>query len=66
LLLKSAAPGTARLPLAHSKLQEVAAEFRPDDRGVGFFSFPEIGKNYRIPIGFEAEWVTLPVMPPTK
>jgi hypothetical protein len=66
LLLKAAAPGTARLPLSHSKLQEVAAEFRPDDRGVGFFMLPEIGKDYRIPVGFEAEWVTLPALPPEK
>ena len=66
LLVKSAVPGTARLPLAHSKLQEVTAEFRPDERGVGFFMLPEIGKNYRIPVGFEAEWVTLLAVPPFK
>jgi hypothetical protein len=31
---------------------------RSDEPGVGFFLFPLAVTNYKIPVGFEAEWET--------
>jgi hypothetical protein len=66
LLVKSAGPGSANLPMVHGRWLEISATFRPEERGVGFFLLQNVGKHYQIPSGFETEWVTLPASAETK
>jgi len=66
LLVKSAGPGSANLPPIHGHWPEIGAAIRPEQRGVGFFYFPSVGRNYQIPSGFESEWVTVAVATESK
>jgi hypothetical protein len=60
LLLKLAVVETARLPTHNGNHAKIEALFRPDETGVGFLVFSDVSKDYRIPSGFEAVWMTLP------
>jgi hypothetical protein len=61
LLVKVALAGSAKIPLVNSHWPDIDATFQPESPGVGFFVFPNVPKKYRIPAGFEAEWVTVNV-----
>jgi hypothetical protein len=65
LLVKSAIPGSAKLPMISPRAiwPDIDATFRPESPGVGFFSFPNVPSKYKIPAGFEAEWVTVNASP---
>ncbi len=60
LRVTGALSGTAKLQMKRGRWPEIEAITRPEQPDVGFFLFPEIEKNYQIPAGFEAEWVTVP------
>jgi hypothetical protein len=59
LLVKSAIPGSTKLPMIRSRWPDIDATFRPESPGVGYFVFPDVPPQYKIPAGFEAEWVTV-------
>jgi hypothetical protein len=59
LLVKSAIPGSTKLPMIRALWPDIDAAFRPESPGVGFFVFPNVPEKYKIPAGFEAEWVTV-------
>jgi hypothetical protein len=63
LLVKTAVSGSAKLPLVRSLWPDIAATFRPESPGVGFFVFPDVPPKYKIPAGFEAEWMTVSASP---
>jgi hypothetical protein len=63
LLVKSAIPGSAKLPMIRAMWPDIDATFRPESPGVGFFVFPNVPAKYKIPAGFEAEWVTVNTSP---
>jgi hypothetical protein len=66
LSLKGAISGSAKLPVIRGHFPEIRSGLRAEQRGVGFFLFPEVFENYQIPAGFETEWVTLPALPSSK
>jgi hypothetical protein len=66
LTVRSAASLSAKLPLFRGRWLEVRAMTRPEQPGVAFFLFPQIAKDYQIPAGFEADWVTVPAAQPEK
>jgi hypothetical protein len=59
LLVKSAIPGSTKLPMVRSRWPDIDATFRPESPGAGYFVFPDVPEKYKIPAGFEAEWVTV-------
>jgi len=65
LLVKSTIPGSAKLPMISPRAMwpDIDATFRPESPGVGFFAFPNVPPKYKIPVGFEAEWVTVNASP---
>jgi hypothetical protein len=63
LLVKSAVAGSTKLPMVRSQWPEIDATFRPDSPGVGFFVFPDVPPRYKIPAGFETEWITVNMSP---
>jgi hypothetical protein len=63
LLVKFAVPGSAKLPMIRSRWPDIDATFRPESPGVGYFVFPEAPPKYKIPAGFETEWVTVSASP---
>ena len=58
LAVRSALSGSSRISPQHGHFPEIRAMARSDEPGVGFFLFPLAVTNYKIPIGFEAEWET--------
>ena len=63
LLVKSAIPGSAKLPMIRAMWPDIDATFRLESPGVGFFVFPNVPAKYKIPAGFEAEWLTVNASP---
>jgi hypothetical protein len=66
LSLQSAVPGTAKAESVHAGSQPRGSTSQSGERGIGYFLFSGVRKNYRIPAGFESEWVTLPALPISK
>jgi hypothetical protein len=66
LAVTSAVSTSSKLPPSRGRWPIVRAMSRPEQRGVAFFLFTDVERNYRIPAGFEAEWVTVPAAPSTK
>ncbi len=61
--VRDAISGSSRLPLVHGTWPTVPAMNRPEQPGAGFFLFQSVPRDYTIPQGFEAEWVTVPGEP---
>ena len=59
LAVRAAIGGSSHLALIHSHFPDIPAMNRPEQPGVGFFLFHGVPKDYAIPAGFEAEWVTV-------
>jgi hypothetical protein len=64
LSVESAIPGTAKADTVNASPH--ARGFPSAEAHVGYFLFSGVGKNYRIPAGFESVWATMPPAPISK
>ena len=60
LAVKFAIPGSSKLPMFHGHWPEIRTMSPPEQHDVGLFYFPHVLKDYKIPVGFESDWTTLP------
>ena len=58
LQLKERMVSAATTRFNRGRLPDVDSMTRPEQPGVTFFRFQQVTKDYRIPAGFEVEWVT--------
>jgi hypothetical protein len=58
LAVSAAMSGTSALQPIHGEFRDIETRMEPERPGVGLFYFPYVGHYYKIPSGFEAEWVT--------
>ncbi len=56
---RSVASSSAGIGFGHGRWPDVNSMTRSEQPGITFFLFPKVDVGYRIPAGFEAEWVTL-------
>jgi len=59
LQLKQRMVSAATTRSKRDPLPDVDSMTRPEQPGVTFFRFQRVGKDYRVPAGFEVEWVTV-------
>jgi hypothetical protein len=64
LSVQSAVPGTAKADSVSASPH--ARGFPSKETHVGYFLISGVRKNYRIPVGFESVWKTLPAAPSAK
>jgi hypothetical protein len=66
LAVRYAVPGTAKAGDVKVSPYARVRTSQPEENRIGYFFFSGVRKNYRIPAGFESEWVTLPAAPISK